>query len=118
MHKCHRRTVEAVFGLSILFTFIDCKCGCLPTKFTISKSLIARSLDYRKQFHTSLLSPLSRLPCILRRVQLVPQRTQAVLAAPLGPLSETKGETTTIKHISDFIAALAKLHLSQNRSEE
>ena len=52
---------------------------------TQSRAGLSQIFNFGKQFCTSFLSPLSRHPRVLRRVQLLPQRIQAVLAAPLGP---------------------------------
>ena len=105
------RTVGVVFGLSILFTFIDCKCSCLPTKFTrhlvipLSKGLIAVDSQVsglpKKNSHFSSLAAFSSSS----------YSSPSPIAAAENPstwsrVTETKGETT-IEHISDFIAALA-----------
>ena len=55
---------------------------------TQSRAGLSQIFNFGKQFRTCFLSPLSRLPRVLRRVQLLPQRIQAVLAVPRGP--ETK----------------------------
>ena len=105
------RTVGVVFDLSILFTFIDCKCSCLPTKFTrhlvipFSKGLIA--VDSQVSGLPKKISHFSSLATFSSSSNYSP----SPIAAAENPstwsrVTETKGETT-IERISDFIATLA-----------
>ena len=61
-----------------------------------SKGLIAVDSQVSglpKKNHTSLHSPLSRLPRILRRVQLLPQRIQALGPVSLRPRERQRSNT-------------------------
>ena len=63
---------------------------------------LSQIFNFRKQVHTSLLLSLSRLPRILRRVQLMPQRIQAFIAAALG-LALLKGVPNRSKSIIENV---------------